>query len=342
MTYDIAPAPGNPRNSEGDTAFLTNGHLMLTWTRFTGPEDHACADIPAIFSTDRGTSWSEPRVLVSADEAQQNVMSVSLLREHSTGDLLLFYLRKNGTSDLQVRLRRSRDEGASWGASQAVSTRPGYNVMNNARAVQLASGRLLAPVAWVADLAQSHHQTAFCYCSDDAGATWRMGRGETSLPQSRVGCQEPGLVELPGGQGVFMIIRTDQGCVYAARSQDEGNTWSSPEPLTDLPAPASPATVSALPDGSLLITYNHRSDGAQAGWQDRTPLAAARSQDGGRSWHRLADIEPSAECAYAYTSMRVWGDRLVLTYYVWPRSIARGFDQTTLRFRVLPLSRFMP
>jgi hypothetical protein len=90
MTYDIAPAPGNPRNSEGDTAFLTNGHLMLTWTRFTGPEDHACADIPAIFSTDRGTSWSEPRVLVSADEAQQNVMSVSLLREHSTGDLLLF------------------------------------------------------------------------------------------------------------------------------------------------------------------------------------------------------------------------------------------------------------
>jgi len=342
MSYDIAPAPGNPRNSEGDTALLASGEVLLAWTRFRGPEDHASADIYAISSADGGEQWSAPRVLVSADEAQQNVMSVSFLRERATGDLLLFYLCKNSTSDLQVRLRRSRDEGVTWGPWQAVSTRPGYHVMNNARVVQLASGRILAPVAWVADLSVSHHQVAYCCCSDDGGATWRMGRGEAALPSSVVGCQEPGLVELPGGQGVLMIIRTDLGCVYAAWSHDDGDTWSAPAPLADLPAPAAPATVERLPDDALLIVYNHRPDGARAGWKDRTPLAAARSEDGGRSWRRLDDIEPSADYAYAYTSLRVWGERVVLTYYVWPRDVARGFDQTTLRFRVLPLDRFMP
>jgi len=342
MTYDISPKPGNPRNSEGDTALLAGARLMLAWTRFSGPEDHARADIPAIFSENGGATWSEPRVLVSPDEAGQNVMSVSLLHERSTGELLLFYLRKNSSSDLQVRLRRSRDQGATWSASTLVSTRGGYNVMNNARVVQLASGRLLAPVAWVADLATSHHQSAFCYCSDDAGASWRAGRGQALLPESRVGCQEPGLVELAGGQGVLMIIRTDQGYVYAARSRDQGETWSAPAPLMDLPAPASPATIARLPDDSLLIVYNHVPDGAHAAWKDRTPLAAARSVDGGYTWRRLDDIEPSADYAYAYTSLRLYGEQLVLTYYVWPRSTARGFDQTTLRFRTLPLSRFMP
>jgi sialidase-1 len=116
MIYDIPPGPGNPRNSEGDTLLLADGRLMLAWTRFTGAEDHARADIPAMFSVDGGAGWSKPHVLVSPDEAGQNVMSVSLLHERGLGEELLFYLRKNSTNDLHVRLRRSRDEGATWGA----------------------------------------------------------------------------------------------------------------------------------------------------------------------------------------------------------------------------------
>jgi predicted neuraminidase len=149
-------------------------------------------------------------------------------------------------------------------------------------------------------------------------------------------------VELDEWQGVLMIIRTDLGHVYAARSRDQGETWSAPVPLMDLPAPASPASVVRLPDESLLMVYNHVPDGARAAWRDRTPLAAARSEDGGDTWRRLDDIEPSADYAYAYTSLRLWGEQLVLTSYVWPRSMARGFDQTTSRFRTLPLARFMP
>lgn len=340
MVFDLPPGPGNPRNTEGDTIPLSDGRLLLAWSRFEGPEDHAQADVRGIESADWGLNWSQPRLLVSSDEAKQNVMSVSLLREASSGDVLLFYVRKNSLADLEVRVRRSTDEGETWSAPRPVSTKPGYNVMNNARVVQLQSGRILAPVAFTSDCGASHHQFSFCYLSDDGGTTWRRGTGTAALPRSAVGCQEPGLIELGEGKRLLMYIRTDLGHVYATQSADEGDTWSEPRPIHTLPAPAAPATMAALPDGSIIAAYNHHPDGAQAGWTGRTPLALARSVDRGHTWVRLDDIESSPDFCYGYTSLRIYGRRVVLTYYVWPRTAPTSFAQTTLRVRVLPVERF--
>ncbi|MFP3895880.1 MAG: sialidase family protein [Anaerolineales bacterium] len=338
--FGINPGPGNPRNSEGDTILLSDDRLLLAWTRFVGAADHAKADIYGMVTDDWGKSWSEPRLLVSREEGRQNVMSVSLLREEVSGDILLFYLRKNSFRDCNVFLRRSADEGRSWGSPWRVSVRDGYHVMNNARVVQLESGRLLAPVALTQNYGRSRHQVAFCYISDDGGAHWRVGGGFADLPQSRVGCQEPGVV--PVGDDLLMHIRTDQDYVFGAWSADGGDTWTAPRPFEDLPAPAAPATMARLPDGNLVTIYNHRPDGAQAGWAGRTPLSVARSRDRGNTWQRLEDIEASAVYAYGYTSFRVCGERMVLTYYVWPRDAPANFEETALRFRMLPLARFVP
>lgn len=335
--YDIKPGPNNPRNSEGDTILLSDGRLLLAWTRFDGREDHARAGIWGIETADWGETWGAPRMLVSPEEARQNVMSVSLLREAKTGDLLLFYLRKNGPDDCQVRLVRSQDEGQTWSSSRRVSTQAGYHVMNNARVFQLASGRLLAPVALAEDIVRAPLARDFCYLSDDGGETWRPGGGSVQLPGPHGG-QEPGVIET--ADGVLMYLRTLLGYVYGVWSRDGGDTWGDPFPWEALPAPAAPATMARMPDGSLVIVYNHREDGATAGWKDRTPLAVARSVDEGHTWRRLADIEASADYCYAYTSLRVYGQRVALSYYVWPRSVEQGFDQTTLRFRVLGLDRF--
>ena len=137
-----------------------------------------------------------------------------------------------------------------------------------------------------------------------------------------------------------MYIRSDKGYIYAARSTDGGDTWTEPWPLRDLPAPAAPATMTRLPDGTLAVICNHRPDGARAGWAGRTPLALAQSNDDGRTWHRQRDIESSPEYCYGYTSFRVYADRVALTYYVWPRREPSGFSQTALRFHLLPLAEF--
>jgi len=337
MIHDIQPNPDNPRNSEGDTLILRDGRILLAWSRFSGREDQARADIYAQDTADWGRTWSQPRVLVSHREALQNVMSVSLLHDRLTGDALLFYLRKNGPDDLHVYLRRSTDDCHTWGDPLRVSTEPGYNVMNNARVVQTPSGRLLAPVAHCANFASA--QVAICYISDDGGHTWRRSAGAVSLPDGS-SAQEPGIVPLSDGVTLLMYIRTRLGYVFSCRSQDDGDSWSIPEPILGLPAPAAPSTIVRCPSGRLVALYNHREDGRTAGWADRTPLALAFSDDDGMTWARQEDIESSDAFCYGYTSVRRYGNKVLLTYYVWPRDQLEHFAQTTLRVRTFPAERF--
>jgi hypothetical protein len=109
-----APAADNPRNTEGDIVELKDGRLLLIYTRFRGGTgDAAKADLYGMHLTDGGKSWGKP-FLVNANDAEQNVMSVSLLRLKS-GELMLGYLRKNSDRDCRFVVRRSSDEGATWG-----------------------------------------------------------------------------------------------------------------------------------------------------------------------------------------------------------------------------------
>ena len=152
--------------------------------------------------------------------------------------------------------------------------------------------------------------------------------------------QEPGLVRLSAPRSLLMYVRTHLGHVYACRSDDEGDTWSAPEPITALPAPAAPCTLFRCPTGRLVAFYSHREDALSAGWADRTPLAVAFSKDDGGTWERQQDLESDPAFCYGYTSARRYGNRMVLTYYVWPRSQRQHFEQTALRFRTMPAETF--
>ena len=76
----IEPAPGNPRNSEGDIIELKDGRLVLAYSRFTGGgHDDSTAHISKRVSADGGKTWTADEVLVP-NEGTQNVMSVTLRR----------------------------------------------------------------------------------------------------------------------------------------------------------------------------------------------------------------------------------------------------------------------
>jgi len=123
---------------------LRDGTVFFAYTSFQVARDDACADIVCCTSNDAGVTWSDPRVLVSNDEANENVMSVSLLRLES-GGILLFYLRKDSRMLCRAWVRRSDDEAQTW--SEAVCCTPDesyYCIVNNC-ATQLADGRVLLP-----------------------------------------------------------------------------------------------------------------------------------------------------------------------------------------------------
>ena len=329
-------AEQSPRNSEGDIIELKDGSLLLAWSEFYGGHgDGQPAQISAKRSTDGGQTWGE-KFILQENVGDCNVMSVSFLRSQS-GDILFFYLVKNSWMDLKVMMRRSQDEGKTWSEPVQVSSKPGYNVMNNARVIQLKSGRLLAPVAHSARASSEDISTVFCYISDDDGHTWRKGMGETGFEEAL--SQEPGLIERKDGS-VLMIIRTALDYIYYAESKDGGESWGKPYPST-LVSPLSPASIARIPKtNDLVIIWNNNSDGGKATWAERTPLTAAISKDDGVTWENIKNIENDPNYCYAYTSITFIGDQTFLTYYYWEKSAIDHFAGTALKLKVLPTEWF--
>ncbi|MCZ2156547.1 MAG: glycoside hydrolase [Bryobacterales bacterium] len=322
----LPPGPGNPRNTEGAFITLRDGRILFAYTKFSGGHgDHDSAILAGRFSNDSGQSWSASDVTLVANEGAMNVMSVSLLRLHD-GRIALFYLRKNSVFDCKPFLRTSGDEGAHWSDPVQCVFDPGYWVLNNDRVVQLASGRLLMPLALHLPRGDNYNPRGIVhvYYSDDQGATWRDSKSALECPTaSPAGLQEPGIVALKDGR-LLMFIRTRLGCQYRSYSEDQGVSWSPAEP-SPLLSPLSPASIKRIPStGDLLAVWNDHS-AVPVEWraQDtspnardgrRTPLTLAISRDEGRSWTNKRNLLASPNGWYCYTAIHFVKDHVLLGY----------------------------
>lgn len=333
----------NPRNTEGDFVALKGGRLLFVYTRFSGGGgDHDAADLVSRLSEDGGRTWSGEDRLVVSNAGGMNVMSVSLERLRD-GRIALFYLEKNSLVDCRPVVRFSSDEAASW--SEPVRMIPdeeiGYYVMNNDRVVQLADGRLLAPLAL-------HHRPGQekadwngevgVYYSDDGGTSWRRSaswqKGHDSSGK-RIATQEPGLVALKDGR-VLMYLRTGAGELYQSHSSDRGVTWSDPVPM-GLASPQSPATIERHPgNGALVLVWNDHSDRPLADRKLRTPLSLAVSRDEGGTWSESLVLEPDPRGWYCYTAMEFTDEALLLAYVAGEQ--APGKHLSASRVRRIPLA----
>lgn len=309
----LPPGPGNPRNSEGDFIELKDGRVLFVYTHFTGgSSDHATAYLAARTSDDGGATWSDDDVLILENEAGMNIMSVSLLRLNS-GEIALFYLAKNSIQDCRPRMRISRDEAKTWSDAVECIAEPGYNVMNNDRAVQLESGRILLPVALHPNDADTRSFARAgevrCHYSDDKGQTWQVG--EPTAHGEGVVLQEPGVVALDDGR-LMMFSRTPHGSQYVCYSTDDGEHWSASEPSNIL-SPQSPATIERIPStGDLLMAWNNHEGISEELKGKRTPFNVAVSRDDGRTWEHVKTLEDDPNGWYCYTAMEFVDDHVLL------------------------------
>lgn len=339
--------PEHPRYSEGSIAALADGSLLYVTTEFVGGgADHATAAIVGRTSTDGGRTWGPQRV-VQENVGAQNVMSATLRRlpkSQNQADidaalngsvaapLGLFYLVKNSSTDLDIYLRISHDQGQTFGEPILITAGDGYHVMNNDRVTLLASGRIVCPVAWCDDVAHGGQFRSQVYLSDDRGQTWRESKTSVEIPQR--GAMEPEVLELAGDR-LLMIIRTQFGYIATSISEDGGETWGQPSQLS-VPAPEAPATIRRIPStGDLLLVWNNVAPPA-GGRGKRTPLTAAISSDEGLTWKHVRNLDTAAGETYAYTSVLFHRDRALLSYYVADDRTGR----ISSRFRSLPVAWF--
>lgn len=317
---ELPPSKSNPRNSEGSFATLKDGRILFVYTYFTGGGgDHDSAHLAGRYSADGGRTWTAEDSVIVPNEGGMNVMSVSLLRLKNDA-LALFYLLKNSERDCRPVMRLSRDEGATWSEPvMCVTDEVGYYVLNNDRAIQLASGRLVLPLCLhtVDGSDKMDWQgRVLCYLSDDGGSTWRRSRSVHrgyDAQGRRVTTQEPGVVELKDGR-VMMVIRASGGCQYLSWSPDGGETWSAPV-ASDIKSPVSPATIKRLPStGDLLLVWNDH-DGIPANLSARrVPLSTAISKDDGKTWQNVKVLEGNPQGHYCYIAIHPVDDAVLLGY----------------------------
>jgi len=326
--FDLVHGTDNPRNSEGSFLVTKAGRIRFIYTRYTGNShsDHASADLAEVFSDDGGATWHDRGVVISHGDAA-NIMSVSLLRLQD-GSVRMFYLEKRTIPNVYMNcilmMRRSDDEGESWSEATRLLPHDGYFVMNNDRAVQLSSGRIVLPLAshpW-RTAARPRPGMIFTLFSDDNGETWT--ESETMLTpdyqtETSAGFQEPGVIELEADK-LLLWIRTARGYQFRSISCDRGNTWSPAAADLNFPSPCSPMSMKRDPaTGYLYAVWNgtdRRLYPLLPATTDRTPLVLVRSRDNGATWEtgRAVLVEQEPDHGYCYTAMLFHGDSLLLAY----------------------------
>lgn len=261
----------------------------------------------------------------------------------SPDELLFTFVGWESATRRNVFLKRSDDNGESWGPIERIST-PDYYCNNAGHALQLESGRVLLPAHAVGGgsefddmgpgieaVGTSENLHSFVYYTDDGGDTWQTSEDSMTIPGR--GAHEPSIVELEDGR-LLCLLRNTQQRIYRSHSADGGVHWTDPVP-TDLPAPESPSIVRRIPTtGDLLLLWNNVV--SETNWP-RTPLSAAISTDEGDTWGQFTDVDPRPDCDSAYPDVAFVGEEALVTYYSRPIDWARD---TELTLRIFPIDEF--
>ena len=151
------------------------------------------------------------------------------------------------------------------------------------------------------------------------------------------------MVELSDGR-LMMWVRTVGGYMYRAVSQNSGNTWSDFEPVTSIISPLAPQSIKRLPDSSrLLCVYNDHAGQSflKGDWWWRTPLSLAVSDNDGKDWKAVGDIEDTSS-NYCYTAMLFADHKLLLSYYLSDNYIRdnkpQRYNLASLKIKILEIS----
>jgi sialidase-1 len=345
--------PGNSRHDHQFIFELSDDQLLLVWCEYYADapsyldrdptdelgqiRDHMPCRVSGKLSADRGRTWSDSFVL-QENRWEGNVKHPNLVR-FSPEELLFTFVGWESETRRNVFMKRSEDNGESWGPIEQISS-PGWYCNNAGHALQLESGRVLLPAHSPGggdefetlgpgiDEVGSENLYSFVYYTDDRGDTWQTSEDAMTVPGR--GAHEPSIVELEDGR-LLCLLRNSQERIYKAYSEDEGVHWSDPVP-TELPAPESPSIVRRIPTtGDLLLLWNNVA--SDSNWP-RRPLTAAISTDEGESWGSFADVDarPDHDAAYADVAF-VDGEALV-TYYSSPEHWARDAEVTLKIFSI--------
>jgi hypothetical protein len=288
-----------------------------------GRADAKLNEMLAYRSRDKGGTWEGPSHPFDIDYNQHGFIPFiprgsDRLYAFGTQPIWGKYSREDGLAEnTPIGYRFSDDDGVTWSDVTLIEpvNDPGFLGMSVMRMCETESG------AWLlgsheADWSRKPLITRqYVLRSEDRGRSWEV------LPGRRHdGWQCPGFnrmdegrpIEL-GGRRVLLMTRTPEGHLWALRSEDDGKTWSDPDP-TPLIHPDAPPMLFKLSDGHTLAAFHHNrhhdlnytglSSAKPELMMDRSEIWVSLSEDEGASWTEPRFVFVNALAEYFDTPFR--------------------------------------
>ena len=271
---------------------LPNGDLFAVWTQSSlegRPDQH----VVFAKSLDGGQTWSPPRTIAGADPSRDLGMAswgFPLVSRH--GRIYVLFSRHMGVNDFGTHVSGrlagifTDDAGETWSEAEFLSVArsswdnpdpampPNCIVWQSPK--RLARGRhLVGQTRWVTPALREStglgSVSEFLRFENVDDHPTPSGLIIEPLMQDHLALragrslEEPSIVPLPDGR-LFSVMRSCEGHPFYSVSEDEGDSWSQPEPLRQrdggplLPHPHSPCPIYAL-DAANFAFFYHNHDG---------------------------------------------------------------------------------
>ena len=267
-----------------------------------GSSDKKTNDMLAYRSSDRGKTWQGPTVAFDIDYNQHGLVPLiprgqERIYAFGTQPIWGMYARENGLQEnAAIGYRYSDDDGHSWSEVRVIRPEndPDFRGMSVMRMCETDAGTWLIGTHEGDWSYRPLITRQYLLRSEDLGATWEL------LPSKRHGgwcvlaygrMDEGRPINLGGGR-VYCMMRTPEGHLWAARSKDDGKTWTGPEP-TPLIHPDAPPMLFHLSDAKTLAAFHHNRHSTvkykglgsnQEAMLDRSEIWVSTSTDEGLTW----------------------------------------------------------
>ena len=199
-------------------------------------------------SADGGRTWT--RVETDSWLGSNNIIRL----RNGNWAAIVFKPSELGQGSSMPAIRFSADDAATWSDPLMLAEKSDIYYIMNERILETSQGAIVVPVSRGGGQYEGDNNLAGCFYSSDVGKTWSLSETWARLRGER-GMAEPVIAELADGR-LLMLARTGKGSHHRSYSSDGGRSWSTPQPTT-LTAACSPLTMKSMPDGRLLIVYDH-------------------------------------------------------------------------------------